>query len=325
MVATDAVCGIDVAQGWLDVVVLPTGTHHRFANDPSGWTDLCDQVQAQPPTCIVLEATGGYEQGVAHALAAAGVTPVIANPLHTRRFAQSRGRAAKTDRLDARTLAEFAAERRPAPRPLPTVTEREAHALLVRRRQLTTIRAMEKTRRHQAVPSVLASLDTVIAHLTAARKAVDAALATVVARDPVLQERVDRLRTVPGIGTYIATVLAVEVPQLGVLTAKELTSLLGVAPVACDSGRRHGARRISGGKGEIRSLLYQAILSTIRCDPTFAAYYHQLRTGDQTKRVKVARLACVRKLLGILTAMMRDGLTWTQTEVGQGLHLLSAA
>lgn len=325
MDATCEVVGIDVAKAWLDVVALPTGTHQQFTNDDSGWAELCQQVQAHPPTCVVLEATGGYEQGVVHALDAAGVTPVIANPLHTRRFAQSRGRTAKTDRIDARLLAEFGAERRPTPRPLPTATERAARALLTRRRQLTAMRAQEKTRRQQAPSCVQPSLDAVIAALTAARKTIDAELARVVASDPVLQARVERWRTVPGIATYTATVLAIELPQLGAWTAKELTSLLGVAPLACESGSRQRPRRIGGGKEWIRSLLFQVILSTIRCDPTFAAYYHRLRTAAAPKSVKEARIACIRKLLGILTAMARANLMWQETEVGQGRFLSVAA
>jgi transposase len=321
----DLVVGIDVAKAWLDVVVGVEGTPFRVANDAAGWTRLCDQLRPLAPTRVVLEASGGYEQGAARAVAAAGLTPVIANPLETRYFARSQGRKAKTDRLDARLLAHFGAERRPPARPLRTPTEETAHALLIRRRELTTMLAMEQTRRHQAAPAVQASLDRLITLLQDERRALDADLAAVVARAPTLQARVDRLRTVPGIGVLIATVLAVEVPQLGGMSAKELASLLGIAPFACDSGQRHGQRTISGGKGWVRHLLYEGILTTIRRDPTFAAYYQQLRAGDQPKPVKVARIACIRKLLGIVTAMMRDELTWPETEVGQGWHLPAAA
>jgi transposase len=325
MVTTKEVYGIDVSRQWLDVVTLPRGAYQRVANDAEGWAVLSQQVRAHPPACIVLEATGGYEQGVAAALDAAGMTPVIAHPLHTRHFAQSRGCRAKTDRVDARLLAEFGVERRPVPRPLPTAHEVQARALITRRRQLTAMLAQEQTRRQQAAPCILASLDALIATLTEARRGIDAALAQVVTSDPALQARVERWRTVPGIGTYTATVLAAELPQLGDWTAKELTSLLGVAPIACDSGQRHRARRIGGGKGWIRALLYQVILSTIRCDPTFAAYYRQLRTRPTPKPGNVARIACIRKLLGILTAMARDNLTWQDTEVGQGRFLAAAA
>jgi transposase len=322
----EPVMGIDVSKAWLDVAVLPAGTHDRVPNDAAGWDELCQQVLAQAPTRIVLEASGGYEAGVVLALTAAGTTPVVANPLTVRYFARSQGRKAKTDRVDALVLAQFGAERRPEPTPLPTAGEREVKALLARRRQLTRLLVMEKTRQRRAsTPAVQASLAATITFLEAQRTALDAAVAAVVARDPDLTARVAQLQTVPGLGAYGATTVAVEVPELGACTRRQLCALLGVAPFAWESGHRVHPRRISGGRGAVRQLLYEAILTTIRCDATFAAYYWQLRHAEQPKPVKVARIACIRKLLGILTAMRRDGLTWQETAIGQGQFLAPAA
>ena len=325
MAADEPVMGIDVSKQWLDVVVRPAGTHRRVPNNAAGWARLCQQVQTQPPARIVLEASGGYEQEVTLALAEAGMPPVLANPLEVRYFARSQGRKAKTDRVDAGVLAHFGTERRPAPTPLPGGVAREARALLTRRRQLTQLLAMEKTRRHRATtPAVQASLAVTIPFLSDQRKALDQELAAVVARDADLAARVAQLQTVPGLSVYSATVLAVEVPELGTHPRRQLCSLLGVAPFACESGQRARARRISGGRAEVRHLLYAVILTTIRCDATFAAYYQRWRHGTTPKPVKVARIACIRKFLGILTAMLRDGLTWQETEVGQGRFLATA-
>lgn len=289
--------GIDVAKGWLDVVVLPAGTATRVDNDPEGWATLCAQLQGLGPTLIVLEATGKYEVGVVVALDAVGLTPVVANPLATRRFAQSLGRRAKTDRGDA--------------------------LLLARHRQLTKMLVEEKNRRQQADPRLHPGIAGHIAWLEAARTAIDHQLASVVASDPDWQRRVTQLDTVPGIAPFTATAIAVGLPELGRVTAKQVAALAGVAPFAVESGVRRGQRHIGGGRRDVRQALYQAMTTMIRCDAVMGAHYQQLRAAG--KAHKQAMIACVRRLLGILTAMIRDGLTWQETEVGQGHILLLAA
>lgn len=325
MATAARVLGIDVSKQWLDVAIMPERTHWRVSNDAAGWAELCQQVQVQAPTWIMLDRAGGYELGVAVALEQAGFTPVLADPLQTRRFAQSRGQRAKTDRVDALLLAQFGAERHPEPLPLPSAAEREAHALLTRRRALTTMLVQEKNRRPRAIPTVQTSIEVVMTCLEHQRHAIDQELAAVVASDPALQARVALLMTVPGLAAYSATVLAVEVPHLGTRSTKQLASLLGVAPFACESGQRTGQRQISGGRRWVRHLLYEVTLTTIRQDPTFAAYYKRLREAPVPKPGKVARIACRRRLLGILHAMLRDGLTWQETEVGQGRFVPAAA
>lgn len=314
--------GIDVAKAWLDVVALPGGRHQRIANDPDGWHALCCQLRPHPPTLIVLEATGTLGAGVTNALDAAGMTPVVANPLTTRRFAQSLGRRAKTDRVDAKTLAQFGDQMRPVPRPVPSGFAQELQGLLARREQLTRMLVMEQNRSHAAAAAVQPSITATIAFLRAQRTAIDHAVAAQVASDPAWQARVDQLDSVPGIAVQTATVLAVGLPELGTLTTKQIASLVGVAPVARDSGRQRGTRHIAAGRSAIRHALYRAVLTTIRCDPTFHAHYAQLRARG--KLHKVAMVACLRRLLGILNAMVRDGLTWTQTAVAQGRFLAEA-
>lgn len=313
--------GIDVAKAWLDVAERPTNRMWRVANDEAGWAQVVAALQPLDGVLIVLEASGGYEAGVVLALDAAGLTPVVANPVATRRFAQSLGRRAKTDQLDAAMLAHYAERMQPTPRPVPEATARTLQDLLARRRQLTKMLVEEKNRRQQASPVVRPGVDAHIAWLEAQRDEVDQLLASVVASDPDWRARVATLDSVPGIGALTATIIAVGVPELGVGTAKEVAALVGVAPWAVESGQHRGARHISGGRGAVRHALYEAVTSTIRWEPTLAAHYAQLRAAG--KPHKLAMVACMRRLLGILTAMVRDGLTWQQTDIGQGRFLLA--
>jgi transposase len=321
--ASERFVGIDVAKHWVDVVELPGGAHTQVANDPAGWDGLVARFAAAPPTLIVLEASGGYEVGLVVALDAAGMTPVVANPLSTRRFAQSLGKRAKTDRIDARMLAQYGERLRPTPRPVPAATARQLQELLTRHRQLTKMLVAEKNRRQQATPLVRPSVEAHLAWLETQRTDVDRLLASVVASDPAWQERVALLDSVPGIGLLTATIVAVGMPELGDCSGKAAAALLGVAPDPVESGLARGPRRIGGGRRLVRHAFYEAVTSTIRWDPAIGAHYAQLTARG--KPHKQALIACMRRLLGILNAMLRDGLTWQETAVGQGQFLLLAA
>lgn len=311
--------GIDVSQGWLDGAELPRGARWRVANDEAGWAEVVARCGGASPPLVVVEATGKYELGVVTALDLAGLTPVVANPVATRRFAQSLGRRAKTDRLDAAMLAVYGERLRPTPRPVPEATAQALQAVLARRRQLTKMLVEEKNRRAQATPLLRPGVEAHIAWLTEQRAEVDRLLERLVAGDPVWQARITTLATVPGIGVLTATILAVGVPELGPCSAKQLAALVGVAPFAVESGHYRGSRHIAGGRRTVRHALYEAVLSTIRWQPTFRAHYQQLTAKG--KAHKVAMVACMRRLLGVLTAMVRDGLTWEQTDLGQGRFL----
>lgn len=319
--------GIDVSKGWLDGAELPGGATWRVPNDEAGWDEVVARCGPQEgggiPTLVVLEATGRYELGVVTSLDLAGVTPVVANPVSTRRFAQSLGRRAKTDRIDAAMLATYGERLRPEPRPVPEATARRLAEVLARRRQLTKMLVEEKNRRPQASALVAPSITAAVTWLEGQRAEVDALLASLVAGDPAWQARVATLATVPGIGVLTATILAVGVPELGRCTGKELAALIGVAPFAVESGVSRGARHIAGGRGVVRHALYEAMISTIRCQPTFKAHYRHLKAAG--KPHKVAMVACMRRLLGVLTAMVRDGLTWPETLVAQGRFLPATA
>jgi len=311
--------GIDVGKTWLDVAQGPAGPAWRVRNDPTGWAALVAQAAAADPAWIVLEASGALEVGVVVALDAVGRTPVILNPRVSRRFAQSHGRLAKTDRVDAAMLAQFGWERQPVPRPLPSDLARDLTALLRLRDDLVGQRTQTRNRLAVARPVVRSVLEGQQAALQTAIATVEQELAAVVARDPGWTALVTQLQTVPGIGALTATILAVELPELGTATAKQLAALVGVAPVARDSGQTRGRRAIQGGRRTVRKALYQAVFNAV-CNrwcrgSLLQRHYAQLRARG--KPMKVAIIACMRRLLGLLTAMVRTGCTWDQLEVHQ--------
>jgi transposase len=316
--------GIDVSKDWLDVVVRPDGEHRRLANDADGWAEAVTWLGAER-ALVVLEASGGYERGMARALAAAGIAVSVGNPLWLRRWMQSQGQRAKTDRLDAALLAHYAEERCPVPTVLPDETARTVAALERRRRQLSQMKAAEQTRRtHPDLPADIGQqIAEHLAWLAAQVKQVDRQLAAVVATDALWQEQVAQVDSVPGFALLSATRLLVGLPELGKVSAEAAAALAGVAPYEQESGHHRGRRVIGGGRRWVRHALYEALTTTIRCDPTFAAHYAQLRAKG--KPHKVAMVACMRRMLGILTVMRRDGLTWQQTAVGQGKFLPAAA
>lgn len=324
LMATETFVGIDVGKDWLDVVVIPAGEHRWVMNTEAEWRSVVPWLREGDVQVVVLEASGGYEAGVVGALRRAELPVWVGNPLQLRRFAQSLGKWGKTDRIDAAMLALYGQRMRPTPQPITGDQERTNAALVTRRRQLTQMRAEEQTRLQQpGLPqAVLEQLTAHITVLNAQIKELDRLLADAVAADAQRQWRFSLLTTTPGIAALTGTRLIVGLPELGLVSAKAVSALAGVAPYPRDSGQMHGQRTIGGGRRWVRHALYEAVMTTIRCDPTFAAFYARLREAG--KPHKVAMVACMRRLLGILTAMLRDGLTWQQTKVGQG-HFLPAA
>jgi transposase len=312
--------GIDVGKATLDLASHPDGTAWQILNDAAGWQALVANCQATPPAGIVLEATGGYETGVVVALDAAGFTPVVANPIAPRRFAQSLGQRGKSDRLDAAMLAAYGARLQPVARPVPSETARQLQALIDRREQLTKQLVEEQNRLQQADAIVRDSLQSHLTWLRTARDEVTRMLAALVASDPFWQHRVALLETVPGMGSWTATVYAVELPELADRTGKQLASLVGVAPHPRESGRFRGQRFISGGRAHLRRAGYQAVHAAQRSrDPVLRSHVAQLMARGKSR--KHAIVAGLRRLLGILHVMVRDDLTWDQTRVGKGVYL----
>ena len=305
--------GIDVSKAQVDVALRPEG---RFSapNDESGIAQIIERLSAVPPALVVVEATGGFEMPLAGALAAAGLPVVVVNPRHVRDFAKAAGKLAKTDALDAQTLAHFAEVMRPEPRPLPDEQTQTLAAILTRRRQLVEMLTAEKNRLASARKPVRKSLRTHIAWLERELTQRDSDLAHAIRESPVWREKDDLLRSMPGVGPVLTTTLLADLPELGTLTGKQIAALVGVAPLNRDSGTLRGKRTVWGGRAQVRAALYMAALVASRFNPVIRAFYQRLCAAGKAK--KVALTACMRKLLMILNAMLKHRTPW-RTELVQ--------
>mgnify|MGYP001157908916 CR=1 FL=1 len=306
--------GLDIGKDWLDVVAGSTGSPHRFANDATGHQALVEWATPHHPYLVVLEASGGYERGIVTALHAAGLAVSVRNPTQIRRFAQSLGQRAKTDQLDAKLLAYYGERHQPEPTLPPDDVLRTVVGLLARRRQLVKLQTQERTRAGQTDDPFVATLIAEhLAFLETQLKAVAKQLTTHIRQVPELAERLRRLKTAPGISDVTATRLLAELPELGQLGPKEIAALVGVAPLDRQSGRHRGPSAIAGGRALLRHGLYLPTLTAIRVNPTLGAHYAQLVARG--KPHKVAVIACMRRWLGILNAMLREGLDWHETSL----------
>ena len=299
--------GIDVSAAQLDVAVYEGPiTAHR--NEASAIAGLVAELRGAGATLVVLEATGVYHRAVTSALVAAHVPVAVVNPRQVREFARSTGQLAKTDRLDAAILARFAAVVRPTPRPVPDAATQELVALLERRRQLVEMLTAEKNRLAVARPSVRPSVQQMIRVLEQAIGRAEDDVDRWIRESPVWRAQEDLLRSVPGVGPQTARLLLAELPELGRLTRREIAALVGVAPLACDSGTLRGRRRCWGGRAHIRAVLYMAAVTGVRHNPVIRTCYRRLRAAG--KPAKVALTACMRRLLVILNAMTKTQQRW---------------
>lgn len=304
------VVGIDVAKRRLDVGVLDAHLpQDRYANDAAGHEALVAALATLEPALVLMEASGGYEAALACELAAAGHPVAVVNPRQARDFARAMGRLAKSDRLDAAVLAELAAvlvRRDDLARFLrpPAETERlDLEALVARRRQLVTMLTAERQRLALARPAVRPSIEALIGALRAQIDELDGEMRGHVAAHH--RELDSLLQSAKGIGPTASATIIAELPELGCLDRRQIAALVGVAPYARESGVWRGRRRIAGGRGQLRRTLYMATLTATRHNPVIRAFYERLLAAGKLK--KVALVACVRKLLTILNAMVRDG------------------
>ena len=303
--------GIDVSKTRLDVCF---GDDPRrplsFANDPAGVAALAGRLRDHGPVGPValaaVESTGGYERLVVRALLDAAVPVARANPLHVRRFAQGRGVRAKTDRLDAAVLADFARRNADRLRPLTPVGDdaRMPQELTARRRQLVEQCSANRSQmEHATLPAVRESVRRTVEHLRREVELVEAEIQALIDADARLAARQRTMETVVGIGPRVSRVLVSELPELGVIDRRKIAALVGVAPFNDDSGGRAGPRRIQGGRAGVRAAMYMATLVAVRHDPVMKAHYDRLRAAGKAK--KVALVACMRKKLNHLTSLLR--------------------
>ena len=300
--------GIDVSKDRLDVHILPAGEDLAFGNDAAGIAALCDRLTAAGPCLAVLEATGALQERAAAGLCAAGILVAVVNPRQVRDFARATGCLAKTDRLDARMIAAFAEAVRPEPRPLPDAERQVLIDMVGRRRQLVEMRAAEKIRRPQVTAALRPALEAHIAFLDKAICALDGDISSGLRASSAWRSEDDLLASVPGVGPVLRAVLIAKLPELGQLSRRQIAALVGVAPLNRDSGQMRGRRTIFGGRAEVRTVLYMAAISAIRCNPVLNAFHARLRAAG--KAPKVAITACMRKLLTILNAMLRSKTQW---------------
>ena len=301
--------GIDVAKDRLDVHVRPAGESFVVGRDGEGIEELAKRLNAVTPTLVVLEATGGFETVVAAGLAAAGLPVVVVNPRQIRDFARATARLAKTDTLDAAVIAHFAEAVNPPVRLLADPQQRLLGELMARRRQLIEMMVAEGNRRRLLTARrTLKTVDRVLATLKAQLAEIDHDIDIAVRGTPAWREAEDLLISVPGIGHKIARTLLAEMPELGRLDRRQIAALTGVAPFNCDSGTLRGRRTITGGRIVVRSALYMSVLVSIRRKLPLAQTYHRLRASG--KPAKVAIVACMRKLVTILNAILRDKKPW---------------
>lgn len=305
--------GIDVSKDFLDVATTADDELLRVPNNAMGWQALADHLTRKAPERVVLEATGGLERPAVMFLSAEGLPVVVMNPRQVREFARSTGRLAKTDAIDARMLARFGAAIRPPLRALPSAATYELQALVLRRGQLIEMLKEEKNRLRTAAASVRPSLERSIESIEVWLKEVEEELAATVREDPVWRAKERLLRSVPGVGPVLASTLLACLPELGQLNRWQVAALVGVAPMNQDSGQFRGQRRAWGGREKIRPALYMSALSASRSNPTLRQFHQRLRAGGKPN--KVALTACMRKLLVILNALVRDAQPWQCTAI----------
>ena len=318
----EAVCiGVDVAKSALDVAVTDSEEARQFANNDKGISQAVSYIAGLKPAMIILEATGNLEMPLAAALQADRLPVVVINPRQVRDFARATGALAKTDTIDARILALFGARVKPEIRPLPDKNARDMRSLLTRRRQLVEMLTSEHNRLFQTHEDIRLSVEAHIKWLEEALSGINDDLERRIKRSPSWLEKDNLLKSVPEVGKVVSSSLLIELPELGRLNRRKIAALVGVAPLNRDSGTMRGRRTVWGGRAKLRAVLYMAALVAAlvasRCNPIIAAFYQRLVNAGKAK--KVALVACMRKLLIILNAMMRTMTTWQPEPIPQSV------
>ena len=305
----NVVVGIDVSKAMLDVALVPSGEQLQASNDAGGIEALAKRLKAAAADLVVMEATGGYETAVAAALIGAGLRVAVVNARQIRDFAKATGRLAKSDRIDARVIAAFGEAVDPEIRQLPDEDAQELQALLVRRTQLVAMRVQEINRLGLMQGAMRKGIKEHIAWLEKAIERLEIDITHGLRSSAAWREKDDLLQSFKGIGPITSGTLMVGMPELGSLDRREIAALAGLAPFNCDSGTMRGRRSIYGGRSRVRTLLYMAATSAIRSNPVIRDFYKRLRARG--KPHKVAMVACMRKMLTILNAMVRQSTPWT--------------
>jgi len=300
--------GLDVSKDFIDVAVLPIREEHRYANDEAGTGKLVARLKELSPMLVVMEPTGGLEAMVASALAADGINVAVVNARQVRDYARATGKLAKTDKLDALVMAEFAAVIKPAVRQLRDEESAEIKAMVSRRRQLLEMLTAEKNRLAVARRNLKSHI---LAHIEWLKKEIadlDLDLRKRIEGSPIWRVKDNLLQSIPGVGKVLSATLLAELPELGQLNRRQIAALAGVAPFNRDSGRMKGKRSVWGGRSSVRAVLYMATLASTRFNPVIRSFYQRLLARGKAN--KVALVACMRRLLTIMNAILKHQRAW---------------
>lgn len=300
--------GIDIGKSMLDVCIYEVDVYLQYPNNLDGIRELLKKLSRYKLNRILVEATGGYERHLVETCAEKELPIIIVQPTQVRQFAKAQGIIAKTDKLDSRLIAQFAAVMKPEARPLNSKKVRYIRDLLSRKRQLNEMRTQELNRQHKAPAILAATHKRLIKVLDKEIDGINKLLTKAVNEVTEWQRTYEILNSVPGIGEGVTFTLLGELPELGQLSPRKIAALCGLAPFNRDSGMMKGKRRIKGGRAPIRTVLYMAMLSAIQCNPAIKRFYNKL--VEQGKHKKVALTACMRKMMTILNAMVRDNCEW---------------
>jgi transposase len=300
--------GIDVSKDYLDLAILPTEEIRQYANDEGGIRELITRLKKLPLKLVVLEPTGGFEAPVTAALSAEDISVAVVNARQIKEYARATGRLAKTDKIDARVMAEFAAKIEPPARPLRDEEAEEIKSMVSRRRQLLEMLTAEKNRLTMARKPLKPSIQAHIDWLKKELKNLDIDLRKRIETSPLWRVQDNLLQSIPGVGKVLSATLLAELPELGKLNRRQIAALVGVAPFNRDSGYMRGRRIIWGGRASVRTVLYMATLASTRHNPVISDFFQRLVHRGKAK--KVALVACMRRLLTIMNAMLKTQKEW---------------
>ncbi|MCG3745373.1 IS110 family transposase [Vibrio cincinnatiensis] len=305
--------GIDTGKSQLDIYIRPLDIYFTVPNTEKGIKEAITTIKKYRPQRVVIEATGRLEMPFILACDKVNLPYVIANPLHVKRFAGAIGQRAKNDRLDAALIAHYAEAIQPKLTQLKSENIRLMSDLVIRRNQLLSMQTMEKNRFQVLPQSLKSSIKPILTALKNQITKIEEKITKLIDNCPEYRAKNEILQSMPGVGKIAAASIISNVPELGYITNKQASSLIGVAPITRESGRFKGKRMIQGGRSQVRTVLYMAMMSAIQCNPTFKVTYERLLTAGKPK--KVAIVACMRKMVVILNSMLRDGVMWDKDSV----------
>ena len=305
--------GVDTGKDFLDIHVRPCNEYFKVTNDKKGISAAIKRLKKLALERVVIEATGRYEVAFITACAKAGIPFSVVNPVHVKRFAGAIGRKAKTDRLDAALIAHFSEVIQPPLSALKPENMQKMADVVARRSQLLEMQTREKNRLQIMPTNVHPSIKALLVVLKKQIQKMDDELAQLIESCPEFKAKSDLVQSMPGIGKVSAAALISYLPELGLMNNKEIAALVGVAPMSKESGRYKGKQVIQGGRHQVRTVLFMAMMSAMQCNAKFKSTYERLVAAGKPK--KVAIIACVRKMIVILNSMVRDGVMWEEKTV----------